>query len=125
MILQPFQRRVVEEKNDLDNKLCKLATFINSPAYAELSMEEQSRLDDQRHSMVRYSGILGDRIVAFQEGETALAGRMYEAYCASVGGKAVNGDPLPAWCKLVLDESKAGVVEAWKAAARAAYLFLV
>jgi hypothetical protein len=48
------------------------------------------------------------------------AGRMYTAYCAAVGGKAFNGDPLPDWETFRADPAKAKQAEAWIAAAREA-----
>jgi hypothetical protein len=33
-----------------------------------------------------------------------IAQKLYETYCAAVGGKAPNGDPLPPWEELASDE---------------------
>ncbi len=41
------------------------------------------------------------------------AGRLYEAYCAAVGGKAFNGDPLPDWATFRFDPSKQKQSDAW------------
>lgn len=49
-----------------------------------------------------------------------LAKTMYTAYCAAVGNKAWNGDPLPTWDEFYADETKTKQVEAWLAAADAA-----
>lgn len=43
----------------------------------------------------------------------------WDAYSASVGGKAFNGDPLPAWDVMCKDEKKTQLVTAWKRAGRA------
>lgn len=48
------------------------------------------------------------------------AGVMYAAYCEAVGGKAFNGDPLPAWQEFRADPSKQKQSFAWVAAADAA-----
>lgn len=48
--------------------------------------------------------------------DAALA---YSAYCAAVGGKAFNGDPLPDWKTFRADPAKAKQADAWEAAARA------
>lgn len=55
-----------------------------------------------------------------------LAGFLYSAYCQQTDFKsAVTGQPLPSWEELKKDESKALVVEAWCATARAAEKFPV
>ena len=43
-----------------------------------------------------------------------LAKCCWDAYKESVGGKAWNGDALPTWDEMKADESKQGLVEAWK-----------
>lgn len=47
----------------------------------------------------------------------AKAGELYAAYCAAVGGKAFNGDQLPAWDEFRKDESKTLQANAWRSAA--------
>lgn len=47
-----------------------------------------------------------------------LAGVLYETYCAAVGGKAFNGDPLPSWEEMSKDSSKVKQTEGWQAVAR-------
>lgn len=47
-----------------------------------------------------------------------LAGVLYETYCAAVGGKALNGDPLPSWEEMSKDTSKVKQTEGWQAVAR-------
>ena len=42
-----------------------------------------------------------------------LAGSLYETYCASVGGVAFNGDPLPDWNAFRGDPSKKKQSDAW------------
>jgi hypothetical protein len=49
-----------------------------------------------------------------------LAARLYTTYCQAVGGKAFNGDPLPAWEVFVRDEWKQLQAEGWRAVAREA-----
>lgn len=43
-----------------------------------------------------------------------LAGKLYERYCDSVGGKAFNGDNLPSWKELCADKSKVKIMTAWR-----------
>lgn len=65
MNLPPHQQRVVTEKAELDDKLIKLGGFFESPIFAGLPKEEQSRLWRQGDVMGDYSKILGERIAAF------------------------------------------------------------
>jgi hypothetical protein len=46
-----------------------------------------------------------------------VAKAIYTTYCAAVGGKAFNGDPLPDWETFSADETKQVQVNAWLAAA--------
>ena len=50
----------------------------------------------------------------------AYAGRIYTAYCAAVGGKAFNGDPLPDWPTFRADQAKKRQSDAWVEAAKVA-----
>lgn len=50
--------------------------------------------------------------------ESYIAQRLYEANCASKGGKDIHGNPLPSWADLVNNEKKQAVVEVWLEAAR-------
>lgn len=49
-----------------------------------------------------------------------VAGKLYSRYCAAVGGKAFNGDPLPDWDTFRHDMNKAKQVDAWREVAREA-----
>lgn len=64
--LMPYQRRVIDEKAELDERLTKLVAFIEgSPVFSGLDADEQWRLGRQREAMDGYSRILGERIAAF------------------------------------------------------------
>ena len=64
--LQPHQQRVVNEKNELDEKAKALSNFIGlNPVFDTLDPEEQERLRVQNDVMWQYSEILGARIAAF------------------------------------------------------------
>lgn len=54
------------------------------------------------------------------EEKEVLAGRLYEAYCVAVGGKAFNGDPLPLWVEFSKDPNKQKQAKAWIVVAEAA-----
>ena len=65
-LLQPHQRRVVSEKEELDKKATALSNFIGtSPVFETLDPAEQERLKEQNDVMWQYSEILGARIAAF------------------------------------------------------------
>lgn len=59
-----FQQRVVTEKRELDEKIEKLQTFIDSDKFSIVYPQEQTRLLLQIIAMQSYSGILRDRIAA-------------------------------------------------------------
>ena len=63
MELQPFQKRVVEEKEQLDGKIFRLREFLATPS-TEVSAIEMARLKTQLFYMDEYSRILGERIAA-------------------------------------------------------------
>ena len=60
-----FQDRVRLEAAELREKLTKLTTFIRSPRFIDLHVDERTRLCDQRDHMERYLDTLSDRIEAF------------------------------------------------------------
>ena len=63
-----WQKRVVEEKLELDDKTCKLTAFIFSSAFEEeLSVEDQNLLLRQREIMIEYSDQLMLRIERFTD----------------------------------------------------------
>ncbi len=64
--MQPYQQRVVDEKNDLDSKRDRLRAFFGTDLYRELDPTEQSRLNRQLEAMTLYSNILAERIAAFK-----------------------------------------------------------
>ena len=61
-----YQKRVVEERDELVSKLDRLKTFINSNNdFKDLPQEEQSLLMQQRAAMEGYAQILTARISIF------------------------------------------------------------
>lgn len=58
------QKRVIEEKKDLDEKLKRLIN-MDQTVFFNLPSDEQGRLLDQLEVMKRYSEILADRIAHF------------------------------------------------------------
>lgn len=67
--MKEYQKRVVEEKIDLDNKLIKLNNFIESDKFEDVDEDEQDRLTRQGAAMQEYSLVLEERIAAFEEND--------------------------------------------------------
>lgn len=70
--LQPFQQRVVEEREDLRERTEKLLAFIDSPAFAKVGRSEQHRMRLQASSMTEYGNVLADRIAHFTSPDDEL-----------------------------------------------------
>lgn len=64
-VLAPYQRRVIDEKKELDNKIEALAEFIHGEVFSTVNAPEQRRLRSQLTIMRTFSAVLGDRIAAF------------------------------------------------------------
>lgn len=64
--MQPHELRVVEEQRELDEKIEKLATFVEGPIYRKMSEKSQSLLTQQYSAMRTYSEKLGERIALFE-----------------------------------------------------------
>ncbi len=64
--MQEWQKRVVEEKAELDERIEKLEAFIASPKFEVISTYHAVALKDQAAVMRRYSEILGRRIAMFE-----------------------------------------------------------
>lgn len=63
--MQPHQQRVVDEKNELSDRLSKLYAFFQGPIFPTLSEAERSRLRNQARFMDGYAAVLEERINAF------------------------------------------------------------
>lgn len=63
--MHDFQRRVVDEKTELDNKIRKLTFFIDSEKFASVPEEERELMNEQLKCMRQYTSILTRRIEAF------------------------------------------------------------
>lgn len=62
---EPYQLRILVEKMDLDDKIERLNTFIETPQFSKLHIAEQSAMGAQSTHMQVYSNILGERIDRF------------------------------------------------------------
>lgn len=65
MAMQPHQERVVTERDELQEKLTKLAAFFPSKIFAGLDESERLRLTKQLGLMEGYRDVLNERIAAF------------------------------------------------------------
>lgn len=65
--MEPWQNRVIEEKEDLLTKAQALSQFIGlNPEFENIPEEEQERLKEQCEVMWEYLEILEKRIKAFK-----------------------------------------------------------
>ena len=62
----PHQKRVIEEKVELSERLTKLRQFFLSENFYALDKEEMLRLQKQAEVMQAYSDILSERISHFE-----------------------------------------------------------
>lgn len=60
--LPPHMQRVVEEWNQLDNRLAKLRAFLTKPEFFDLPASEQYLLTQQRGAMQLYLDALSERL---------------------------------------------------------------
>lgn len=63
--MKDHELRVVEERNELNIKIAKLESFLESETYENLSEEEKDLLEEQLECMSHYSSILTYRINGF------------------------------------------------------------
>lgn len=63
--MQEFQKRVVDEKHGLDQKIKDLEAFIGTPTYKDIEHAQQFLLRRQLVAMHEYSSILAERIELF------------------------------------------------------------
>lgn len=64
--MQPFQERVVEEREQLAERLAKLDDFLGTLGW-KLPPDEASRMLRQQTAMSIYLNILDERIARFQD----------------------------------------------------------
>lgn len=64
-VLEPYQQRVVDENEELKEKIDKLQAFMLSPKWKELQAIDQYLLSSQLQVMQAYSQILFQRITRF------------------------------------------------------------
>lgn len=72
-MIEPHQQRVIDEKEQLDDKRMKLKGFLYTPLYSSLPEAERERLAMQCQVMDLYSDILKRRIACFATGSERKA----------------------------------------------------
>nr|DAJ92265.1 MAG TPA: hypothetical protein [Caudoviricetes sp.] len=60
--MEDFKKRLIAEREELDDKLAKLEAFIRSPRFENLDERNRELLVSQRGAMRQYSDILAERI---------------------------------------------------------------
>lgn len=65
MLLLPHQQRVVEERDELQERLRLLTHFLTTPTFDALQKNERHDLVEQRLAMAVYFSILQRRIAGF------------------------------------------------------------
>lgn len=63
--MQPYQQQVVTERNELLEKIERLATFLTPETYHGLDQSERTHLVRQLLAMDDYRFVLDQRIAAF------------------------------------------------------------
>lgn len=62
--MQPHIERMIEEKEQLDERRDRLVAFFETNIFNSLDDAEKGRMRAQANFMLRYSEVLGDRIEA-------------------------------------------------------------
>jgi len=63
--MEDYQKRVIEEKQELDRKIGKLTSFLDSIPGKSLNGDESERMKRQLTLMGNYSDVLGERMESF------------------------------------------------------------
>lgn len=63
--MELYQKRVLDEKRALDEKITKLDAFINTETFHQIPLDERNVLQKQLAVMRQYSDVLRERIVLF------------------------------------------------------------
>jgi len=64
--MKEYQQRVIDEKNDLGEKIKKLTEFTKTELFNNLSETEQDLLTQQLIDMNKYHGVLTLRVTIFK-----------------------------------------------------------
>jgi len=69
--IQPHQQRVLDEQNELAERLNKLQVFVGSKKFNEVAEPERGLLLEQMHHMTAYYVTLTKRVDSWKTSETA------------------------------------------------------
>ena len=89
-MLEPYQERIIEEKQELDLKITKLKTFMSDIRYSKLSLVERHYMLLQSKAMEIYAYILWVRILDFSE--SVATDKVQKALPFSDGGQVGQDD---------------------------------
>lgn len=64
--MSDFKARLLEEKQQLDDRRIKLEFFLGTPAYRSIPAAQQTLLSIQAPIMAAYSQVLAERIAALE-----------------------------------------------------------
>ena len=64
MTPEPWQQRLVDERDELSSRLARLGDFMHTSIYETLSEDEKDRILRQRYGMNTYLEVLVERIHA-------------------------------------------------------------
>ena len=66
IIMLPHQQRVVDEKNELFDKIYKLDVFIKTnPIFGQMEQQDKELLEEQLQHMKAYWNVLRQRVESF------------------------------------------------------------
>ena len=65
VVMEDWQIRVYQEREELETRLYHLNAFIASPKFQVISFDEQTRLAHQKETMIKYAQALTHRIANF------------------------------------------------------------
>ena len=61
--MEAFKVRLINEQFDLQEKIGKLKSFVESESFSKVDDSQQKLLNDQLGAMVRYNNILIERLL--------------------------------------------------------------
>lgn len=73
MSIPDYVSRVIQEKEELDERISKLRLFISTTTFAALPAEDQRLLGQQAMLMCDLSHILSERVERFEEAKKTIS----------------------------------------------------
>lgn len=94
--MAPHQQRVIDEREQLQERLTKLLAFFQTPAFAALDSAERVRMPVQARYMRGYSAVLAERIAAFRQ-ERDAEGAVLAKPDQVTGAVMARAEPVRCW----------------------------